>query len=56
MMIEIRDAEFEFYQHGKPTGHYARGEVIEEYSNKYKVKLFCNGKTYQVDKCICIAM
>lgn len=53
MMVEIRDSEFEFYQNNKPTGHYARGEVINEFKLGYEVKLFCNGMVYTLDKNMC---
>lgn len=53
MVVEIRDSEFEFYQHNKPTGHYVRGEVINEDELNYEVILFCNDIQYKVDKSIC---
>lgn len=49
--VEIRNKEYEFYFKERPTGNFARGKIVESYDdNNYIVKLFCDGKSYNVDK------
>lgn len=49
--MEILTDDFMFYKNGKPTEFFARGVVVEfPSSNTLSVKLFCNGKTYKINK------
>ena len=49
--VELIHKDFEFDFKGEPTGHYAKGRIIEWYDNEFcLVELFCNGKRYKVSK------
>jgi hypothetical protein len=53
IIFEIIDNDFEFFQKDKPSGHYARGLLIEESKHTYTIKLFCNNENYKIDKSKC---
>jgi hypothetical protein len=49
--VEIRNSQYEFYYKNNPSGHYARGTIIDILDDNYcKVKLFCNGEVHKIDK------
>lgn len=52
MIVEVLNGDFEFYKDEKPTGHFARGNVIKEYldRNTLLVECFHNGLRYEVKK------
>ena len=43
VVYEIRMPEFEFYQRGEPSGHYARGIAINSDMSSIQLELLCNG-------------
>jgi len=51
--VELIHEDFEIYWKNKPSGHYARGEIIKWYDDKLcLIELFCNGIRYRVDKTV----
>lgn len=52
MIVEFLSDEFQFYKNGKPLGHYAKGLVIKEYSDRgtILVECFSNGRRYEVKR------
>lgn len=52
LIVEVLNNDFQVYENGKPTGHYARGIVIKEnsYQNTLLIECLSNGKRYEVNK------
>jgi hypothetical protein len=52
-LVELQHEDYEFKIKEKPSGHYARGEIIKwKDDNLCLVELFCNGKRYIINKSI----
>jgi hypothetical protein len=52
LIVEFLSDEFQFYKNEKPTGYYARGLVVKEYSDRgtILVECFSNGRRFEVKR------